>query len=151
MNAKEMLQKLGYTLPTPPQRGGLYTHVRIVGKLVFVSGIGTPMLEDKEYRGKVGKDVDPETAKRIAEQCALSILSCLDFNVGLENIKSLVRLYGMVQSAEGFVKQPKVIDGASALFNQIFPDSTGHTRMAVGTNQLPENLPVEIETVFELC
>lgn len=148
---KSNLNKLGIELPAPPPRGGLYTQVRQIDRLLFVSGVGISEYEGVNHLGKVGAEVSFETAQKLAEETAAAILAVVEKNVGLDNVKSLVKLFGMVQSAEGFVMQPQVINGASELFNNVFPESTGHVRMAVGTNQLPGNIPVEIETVFELA
>lgn len=150
MTAVERLKDLGIELPPPPQKGGLYTQVRKVGNLLFVSGVGAAYIEGKEYRGKVGCDLTAETATKLAEIAALNLLSVVHTNVGLENIVSLIKLFAMVQTADGFFMQPQVVNGASKLFNQVFPESSGHTRMAVGTNQLPENLAIEMEAIFEL-
>ena len=150
MTAIERLKELGFELPPPPQKGGLYTQVRKVGNLLFVSGVGAAYIDGKEYRGKVGRDLTADTATKLAEMAALNLLSVVHANVGLENVASLIKLFGMVQSAEGFFMQPQVENGASKLFNQVFPESSGHTRMAVGTNQLPENLAIEMEAIFEL-
>lgn len=150
LTALDRLHELGISLPPPPEKGGLYTPVRRVGKLLFVSGVGASVIDGKEYLGKVGRDLSPELAEKLAELAALNLLSVVHANVGLENVLSIVKLFGMVQSADDFCMQPQVINGASRLFNQVFPESSGHTRMAVGTNQLPGNLAVEMEAIFEL-
>lgn len=149
-NALEILEELGLTLPPAPPKGGLYTPVRTVGKLLFVSGVGASMLDGEEKLGKVGKDLSAETAYKLAAQSALNLLAVVNENVGLERVKSVVKLFAMVQSVDDFHDQPYVVNGASELLNKVFPDSTGHTRMAVGTNSLPGDLAVEMEAIFEL-
>lgn len=150
ITALDRLRELGLTLPPPPAKGGLYTPVRKVGNLLFVSGVGASEIDGVQYLGKVGRDLTPAQAEKLAELSALNLLAVVQANVGLEHVVSIVKLYGMVQSADGFCMQPQVIDGASRLFNKVFPESTGHVRMAVGTSQLPGNLPVEMEAIFEL-
>ena len=151
MTVHDRLKEQNLSLPETPPIGGLYTPVKVVGKLAYVSGCG-PYIKGSNAKilGKVGKDLSLEEAGVAARQTALNVLSVLDHYVGLEQVKSIVKLLAFVQSAPGFNDQPKVINYASGLLNDVFPDTGGHARSAIGTNELPGNIAVEIEAIVEL-
>jgi enamine deaminase RidA (YjgF/YER057c/UK114 family) len=103
-------------------------------------------------KGRVGKDMDIEAGKAAARQVGLAILSTLKTNLGnLNRIKRVIKVLGMVNSTEDFVKHPYVINGCSEVFAEVFGEENGvGVRSAVGMGSLPDNIPVEIEAVFEL-
>ena len=80
------------------------------------------------------------------------MLATLKNHLGsLDKVKRLVKTLGLVNCAHDFKDQPKVINGFSELFADIFGEDAGvGARSAVGTNALPGNIPVEIECIFEL-
>jgi len=152
MNAEQQLTTLGLTLPTAPPRGGVYKPVVIVGNIAYVSGHG-PYLGDGEYlTGRVGADLDLEAGKAAAKQTALALLATLKSELGsLDRVKRVVKLLGMVNCTPDFEDHPKVINGCSELFGQIWGEDCGiGARSAVGMGSLPGNIAVEIEGIFEL-
>jgi enamine deaminase RidA (YjgF/YER057c/UK114 family) len=152
MNAEQQLTTLGLTLPTAPPRGGVYKPVVIVGNIAYVSGHG-PYLGDGEYiTGRVGADLDLEAGKAAAKQTALALLATLKSELGsLDRVKRVVKLLGMVNCTPDFEDHPKVINGCSELFGQIWGEDCGSgARSAVGMGSLPGNIAVEIEGIFEL-
>ena len=152
MNAEQQLTALGLTLPAAPPRGGVYKPVVIVGNIAYVSGHG-PYLGDGEYlTGRVGADLDLEAGKAAAKQTALALLATLKSELGnLDRVKRVVKLLGMVNSTPDFGEHPKVINGCSELFGQIWGEDCGiGARSAVGMGSLPGNIAVEIEGIFEL-
>ena len=152
MNAEQHLNALGLTLPAAPPRGGVYKPVVIVGNIAYVSGHG-PYLGDGEYlTGRVGADLDLEAGKAAAKQTALALLATLKSELGsLDRVKRVVKLLGMVNSTPEFGEHPKVINGCSELFGQIWGEDCGiGARSAVGMGSLPGNIAVEIEGIFEL-
>jgi len=69
----------------------------------------------------------------------------------LDRVAAWSRVFGMVNSAPGFNKQPSVINGFSDLILEVFgPEVGAHSRSAVGMAELPFNIPVEIEGEVEL-
>ena len=102
--------------------------------------------------GKIGKDIDQEVGKLAARQVGLTILATLIANLGsLNKIKRVIKVFGMVNATADFDKQPYVINGCSELFVEVFGRENGiAVRSAVGVGSLPENVPVEIEAIFEL-
>lgn len=152
MNAEQQLAALGLTLPPPPPRGGVYKPVVIVGNVAYVSGHG-PYLGDGNYlTGRVGADLDLEAGKAAAKQTGLALLATLKSELGsLDRVKRVVKLLGMVNSTADFPDHPKVINGCSELFGQVWGEENGiGARSAVGMGSLPGNIAVEIEGIFEL-
>ena len=96
--------------------------------------------------------MDLEEGKAAARQVGLAILSTLKTNLGnLNRIKRVIKVLGMVNSTEDFTKHPYVINGCSELFAEVFGEENGiGVRSAIGMGSLPDNIPVEIEAVFEL-
>jgi hypothetical protein len=156
---EERLRAMGLSLPPPPQPppGVLlpFQFVRIIGHRAMISGHG-PQNPDGTFAeplGKLGREVTLEQGYVAARLTALSILGSLKRTLGdLDRIDAWVRVFGMVNSAPGFNKQPSVINGFSDLILELFgPDIGAHSRSAVGLAELPFNLPVEIEAEVELA
>lgn len=151
MDVYENLKNKNLQLPSPPPEGGVYTKVKQVGNFLFVSGQG-PTFEGKPlFMGKVGKEISLEEGQEAATVCAMNILSCLHEYLGdLNRVKNVVKVLAFVASAEGFGEQPKVINSASSLFEGVFGEKGKHARSAIGTSELPGNIPVEIEAIIEV-
>ncbi len=150
---KDRLQALGLALP-PPLRlpAGVvlpFRMVRVVGTRALISGHG-PQGPDGSIAGplgKVGSEVSEQAAYASARLTALSVLASLERELGdLDRIRAWLRVFGMVQSAPGFQRQPAVINGFSDLILSVFGHDVGaHARSAVGMFELPFNIPVEVE------
>jgi enamine deaminase RidA (YjgF/YER057c/UK114 family) len=145
--------KLGLSLPPAPKPLGVYKPFLIVGNLVYVSGHGTVKDDGTLIIGKVGVDMDKDGAKLAAQQVGLAILATLKKNLGsLDKIKRVIKVLGMVNATPDFERHPYVINGCSELFAEVWGDDNGvGVRSAVGMGSLPDNIPVEIEAVFELA
>ncbi len=152
MDINERLAELNINLPAPPPRGGVYKPVKQVGNMLYVSGQGATQNGVPAICGKVGAERTLEEGQAAARLCALNCLSTLQEYLGdLNRIKSLVKILAFVASAPGFNQQPKVVDGASLLLRDIFgPDLGVGARSAIGTNELPGDITVEIEFIFEI-
>lgn len=152
MSAESQFADLRLALPPAPKPVGLYKPLVVAGSLVFVSGHG-PLRADKTLiTGGVGHDLSVDEGKTAARQTGLAILATLRAQFGsLDAVRRVVKLFGMVNSAPDFHEQPKVIDGCSELFAEIWGEENGvGARCAVGMIALPGNIAVEIEAVFEL-
>jgi|SRR5690349_20243370 len=150
--ADQRFEKLGLTLPPAPKPAGVYKPLLQVGNLVYVSGHG-PVKEDGTLMtGRVGKDLTMEAGKAAAQQVGLAILATLKANLGSFNrIRRVVKVLGMVNCDPDFGRQPFVINGCSELFAKVWGEDNGiGVRSAVGMGSLPDNIPVEIEAIFEL-
>ena len=151
MDIYSRLKELNITLPELPPRGGIYKPVKQVGNLLYVSGQGATVKGIPEIVGKVGAERTLEEGRQAARLCALNALSTLEDYLGdLNRIKSVVKTLGFVASAAGFNDQPKVIDGASSLYQEIWGEDGVGARSAISTNELPGNITVEIEFIFEV-
>lgn len=148
----QKLQELGLQLPPAPPAGGVYHPVVRQGNLIYVSGQGPVQTGGGLIKGKVGKELDAEAGKRAAQQAGLTMLSTLKAHFGsLDDIRRLIKLFGMVNCTPDFEQQPYVINGCSELFAALWgPEKGVGARSAVGMGSLPGNIPVEIEAVFEV-
>ena len=151
MSLKEKLAALGLTLPTAAAPVAAYVPAVKTGNLVFTAG-QLPVVDGKlVLTGKVGSDVTPEDAKKMAEICALNALAAISLVADIDQIEKIVRVGGFVNGVPGFVAIPAVVNGASELLIKLFGDVNGkHARTAVGVADLPLNAPVEIEMVVQL-
>ena len=151
MSVKEKLASLGLTLPTAAAPVAAYVPAVKTGNLVFTAG-QLPVVDGKlVLTGKVGSDVTPEDAKKMAEICALNALAAISLVADIDQIEKIIRVGGFVNGLPGFVAIPAVINGASELLIKLFGDVNGkHARTAVGVAELPLNAPVEIEMVVQL-
>jgi len=151
VSIKEKLALLGLTLPTAAAPVAAYVPAVKTGNLVFTAG-QLPVVDGKlVLTGKVGSDVTPEDAKKMAEICALNALAAISLVADLDQIEKIVRVGGFVNGVPGFVAIPAVVNGASELLIKLFGDVNGkHARTAVGVAELPLNAPVEIEMVVQL-
>ena len=151
MSVKEKLALLGLTLPTAAAPVAAYVPAVKTGNLVFTAG-QLPVVDGKlVLTGKVGSDVTPEDAKKMAEICALNALAAISLVADIDQIEKIVRVGGFVNGITGFVAIPAVVNGASELLIKLFGDVNGkHARTAVGVAELPLNAPVEIEMVVQL-
>lgn len=144
------LAELGIVVPpvTPPVAA--YVPAVQTGNHVYVSG-QVPVVDGQVLAtGKVGAGVSPEQAKELAARCALNVLAAVEGLVGLGRVVRLVKVVGFVASAPDFGGQPAVINGASEFFVSVFGDAGKHARSAVGVAELPLNVPVEVEAIFEV-
>ena len=152
MTAEAKLKDLGLVLPPPPKPMGNYVPGVRVGNLLYLSGHGPTRAEGQPMpRGKVGRDLSTEEAYRIARDVGLNLLGSTRAVLGsLDKVKRVVKVLGMVNSADGFGDQPKVMNGFSDLMVEVFGDNGRHARSAVGMAELPSGIPVEIEMILEV-
>ncbi|MEK6783658.1 MAG: RidA family protein [Bacteroidota bacterium] len=145
-------EKLGLTLPPAPKPLGVYKPFLKVGKFIYVSGHGTVKEDGSMIIGKVGVDLNVDEAKLAAQQVGLAILATLKANLGsLNKIMRVIKVLGMVNALPEFARHPFVINGCSELFAKVWGEDNGvGVRSAVGMGSLPDNIPVEIEAMFEL-
>lgn len=146
----QRLAELDLTLPEVAAPQAAYVPAVQSGNYVYVSGqipvAGGRLLAT----GKVGAEISPEEAVKLAAQCALNILAAVDALVGLRRIVKVVKVVGFVASAEGFTGQPEVINGASQLLGEVLGEAGRHARSAVGVAELPRGVPVEVEAIVEV-
>ena len=149
MSISDHLSKLGIILPELPAPKGMYVPAVLHRDTLYLSGQG-PVLEDGSLAtGKVGSEVTIEDAKFYARRTGLVILAAAQSALGsLDRVERVLNVFGMVNAAPGFNDHPKVINGCSELFIEVFGEAGRHARAAVGMASLPENISVEITAVF---
>lgn len=151
MRIEQKLSEMGIDLPKIPPLAGMYKRVRQVGNLLFVSGQGPTLNGEALVSGKVGDTCTLEDGQYAAKLCTINALSVLkDYLGNLDRIKSFVKILGFVASANGFAQQPSVMDGASLFLQEVFGDAGIAARSAIGSNQLPNDITVEIEYIVEI-
>jgi enamine deaminase RidA (YjgF/YER057c/UK114 family) len=151
MKIEEKLAQMGLALPTPAAPAGNYVGAVRAGNLLFVSGHGPRRQGESYITGKVGRDLTTEQAYEVAKIVMLNCLASVKREIGdLDRVKRIVKLLGMVNCTEDFTEQPKVINGASDLLVTLYGEAGRHARSAVGMQQLPMSIPVEIEMIVEV-
>ncbi|HTD98280.1 MAG TPA: RidA family protein [Mucilaginibacter sp.] len=150
--AEQNFAALGLNLPPAPQPLGVYKPCLIDGKYLYVSGHGTVKEDKSLIIGRIGADMNAEEGKLAARQVGLAILATIKANLGsLDKVKRVIKVLGMVNCTPDFEKHPFIINGCSELFAKVWGEDNGiGVRSAVGMGSLPDNIPVEIEALFEL-
>lgn len=144
------LKELGLTLPQLRAPVANYVPFKRDGNTVYLSGQG-PARPDGSYpTGKVGSDVDVDTAYQHARTTALGLLAAAKMAAGSLAKVEIIKVLGMVNGAPEFKDQPKVINGCSDLFVEVLGERGRHARSAVGMGSLPNNMTVEIECIIKI-
>ncbi len=143
---------LGLVLPTPSSPVAAYVPYVVTGDLVFISGQLPVENGQVQITGTVGGNIDVAAGQKAAQLCALNIIAHLQnaCSGDLDRVKQCVKVGGFVASASGFFDQPRVINGASELIEQIWGEAGRHSRFAVGVAALPREAAVEVDAIFAL-
>jgi enamine deaminase RidA (YjgF/YER057c/UK114 family) len=149
---EERLAELGLTVPEVVPPVAAYVPAVRTGSLVLTSGQLPMRAGELIATGKVGGGVTDEEAYACAQQCALNAIAAIKAEVGdLSNVARVVKLVVFVASDPSFTGQPRVANGASELFGDVFGDAGVHARSAVGVAALPLDAPVEVEVMVEVA
>jgi enamine deaminase RidA (YjgF/YER057c/UK114 family) len=145
------LKALGLQLPPAPKPLASYVPAVRTGNLVFLAGQGPFLAGKPTVMGKLGAELTEEQGYKAARETMLVLLAALRAEIGsLDRVRRVVKLTGWVNSAPGFTRQPWVINGASDLLLEVFGEAGKHARSSLAANELPLNIPVEIEIVVEV-
>jgi enamine deaminase RidA (YjgF/YER057c/UK114 family) len=152
MSADAKITELKLELPPAPKPAGVYKPVVIAGGMAYASGHGPLKSDGSMFTGRIGADVDLAVGVASARQTGLAILTSLRHALGsLDHVVRVVKVLGMVNCVADFKDHPKVINGCSELFRDIWGEERGvGARSAVGMGSLPGNITTEIEAIFEL-
>jgi len=143
---EEKLRQLGIALPPVSAPVANYVNAVRTGNLLYLAGKGPGAVS-----GKVGREFTVEQAYQHARAVGLNLIAVMKDELGsLDKVKRIVKVLGMVNAVPEFADQPKVINGCSDLFVEVFGDKGKHARSAVGMGSLPNGIPVEIEVIVEV-
>lgn len=152
MSAEKKLKALGIALPKPSSPVASYVNAVRTGNLLYLSGKGPPVVDGKRPSGKLGRDYSVEQGYVLARAVGIDLLAVMKSELGsLDRVARVVKILGMVNGTPDFADQPKVINGCSDLFVEVFGDKGRHARSAVGMGSLPMGIPVEIEAIIEVA
>jgi enamine deaminase RidA (YjgF/YER057c/UK114 family) len=151
VSAEKRLKELGIDLGTVSAPVANYVNAVQTGNLLFLSGKGPRPVDGQRAKGKVGREYTIEQGYQHARTVGLDLLAVMKTELGsLDRVKRVVKVLGMVNSVPEFEDPPKVINGCSDLFVEVFGDRGRHARSAVGMAALPAGIPVEIECIVEV-
>lgn len=121
--------------------------------LLFIGGHGPEdeVTGEPFYVGRLGADLSVEDGYKAARICGEILLSAMDEYLGnLDRVDYIVKAFALVSSDPEFYEQEKVADGFSDLMVKVLGDRGVHARSAMGTSNLPGNIPVEIELIVKI-
>ena len=148
MSAEARLKELGIVLPTLPRPVANYLPYRLAGNILYLAGQGPRDANGNNLTGKLGADIGIEEGYRRARLVGLGLLAAMRDALGsLDRVDFIVKLLGMVNAVPDFNDSPKVINGCSDLFVEVFGEAGRHARSAVGNVMLPNQISVEIEGI----
>lgn len=151
MSAEARLKELGLTLPPVATPVANYVPYRIAGNLLFLAGQGPRGADGASLSGKVGAEVSVEEGYNRARLVGLQLLATTRAALGsLDRVEAVVKMLCMVNAVQDFRDHPKVANGMSDLFVEVFGDAGKHARSAVGMGSLPHQISVEIEGVLAI-
>jgi len=150
MSAEKRLKSLGIELAPASSPVANYVNAVRTGNLLFLAGKGPAMMGGVRPAGKLGREFTVEQGYEFARSTGLELLAVLKSELGsLDRVARVVKVLGMVNCTPDFADHPKVINGCSDLFVEVFGDKGRHARSAVGMGSLPAGIPVEIEVIVE--
>lgn len=151
MSAEQRLAELGITLPEVAAPVAAYVPAVLSGSYVYTAG-QLPLVDGSLMAtGRLGVDVDIDTAAACARVSALNALAAVRSVIGsLDRVVRIVKVVGFVASDPSFTSQSAVVNGASEVLLDVFGEAGRHARSSVGMAVLPLNAPVEIELIVEV-
>lgn len=151
MSTEKRLKELGIELPPVAAPVANYVNAVRTGNLLFLAGKGPSPVDGLRPQGKLGREFTVEQGYRFARSTGLALLAVMKAELGsLDRVQRVVKVLGMVNAVPDFTDQPKVINGCSDLFVEVFGERGRHARSAVGMGSLPNGIPVEIEAIVEV-
>jgi enamine deaminase RidA (YjgF/YER057c/UK114 family) len=141
------LEALGIVLPSASEPAAKYANYVVVNGLCFVSGKGPA----GHPKGKLGQEFNTEEGYHFARQTGIEILAVLESALGsLDNVKRVVKIQGFVNADPLYEEHHKVLNGCSDLMLEVFGDKGSHARSVLGAVSVRDNLPIIIDSIFEV-
>jgi len=149
--AEQRIRELGVKLPTPPEPFGIYAEAVQTGNLLFLTGMLPTEGRTAKYVGRVGAELDVEVGREAARLAAMNALAVVRQHLGsLDKVTRVIRLGVSVATSGDVRDQPRVADGASELFEEVFGKDRNPCRLVYGVASLPLGTPIELEVIFEV-
>lgn len=150
-SAEQRLRELGLDLGAGPSPLGAYVEAVQTGNLLFLSGMLPIAGHKPAFVGRLGKELDAEKGREATRLAALNVLAAARKHLGsLDKVTRVVRLSVFLATAGDFFDQPRVADGASELFRDVFGEGKMSVRSVIGVASLPLGMPVEVEVTMEV-
>ncbi len=151
MRIETRLKELGIELPPASNPAANYTNCVRTGSLLFVSGKGPLPVEGTAPKGKLGAEFETAQGYGFARSAGLDILAAVQLELGtLDRVVRVVRLQGFVNATAEFEEHPQVLNGCSDLMVEVFGPKGVHARSVLGAVSVRANLPVIVESQFEV-
>jgi enamine deaminase RidA (YjgF/YER057c/UK114 family) len=149
---EERLRALGIDLPAAAAPVAAYVPCVRTGDLVYVSGQVPVVDGEPSWTGRLGAGgLGVEDGAAAAQRCAVNVIAALKAELGdLGRVRRVVKVTGFVACEPDFTDHPRVINGASELFGEVFGEAGRHARAAIGVAALPLGVPVEVEAIVEV-
>jgi enamine deaminase RidA (YjgF/YER057c/UK114 family) len=150
VSAEASLRELGIQLPQAPKPFGAYVEAVQTGNLLFLTGMLPVESQKPKFVGRVGKELDGAAGREAAQLTALNAMAVAREHLGsLDKVTRVVRLGIYIATSGDFFDQPRVADGASELFNEVFGPDKISARLVMGVASLPMGMPIELEVILE--
>lgn len=150
-SAEQRLKELGIKLPTPPKPFGIYKEAVEAGNLLFLTGMLPTEGTSAQFVGRIGAELDAAAGYQAARLAALNALAVAREHLGsLDRVRRVVRLGALIATVGDVREHPKIADGASQLFQDVFGKDKNPSRLVYGVASLPLGTPVELEVIFEI-
>jgi enamine deaminase RidA (YjgF/YER057c/UK114 family) len=145
------LRELGLVLPPASRSVGNYLPFTRAGHLL-ISVQGPLWGDELRFQGRLGQHFTLEQGQEAARLVALNLIAQVRVacHGDLDRLRQCLRLGGFVNSTPEFNQQTLVMNAASDLLIAVFGDRGRHARFVVGCSNLPFDLAVEIEGMFEI-
>jgi enamine deaminase RidA (YjgF/YER057c/UK114 family) len=151
-SAEERVRELGIDLSGGPSPLGGYVEAVQTGNLLFLSGMLPIVGRKPAFAGRLGKELDAEQGREATRLAAVNVLAAAREHLGsLDRVTRVVRLSVFLATAGDFFDQPRVADGASELFRDVFGEERMSVRSVIGVASLPLGMPVELEVTMEVA
>jgi enamine deaminase RidA (YjgF/YER057c/UK114 family) len=152
MSIKTRLTELNIELPPLGPTIGSFLHFKRHGDLLFLSGKGPLYPDGVRAKGKLGADMDLETAYKHARHVGLLLIAAMSeaLDGDLDRVEGIIKVFGLVNATPDYLDHFRVVNGCSDLFLEVFGDKGTHARTAAGANSLPNGIPVEIEAIVAI-
>jgi enamine deaminase RidA (YjgF/YER057c/UK114 family) len=150
MSIEARLVELGIVLPKASSPAAKYANFVKVDKLLFVAGKGASEFEGQTPKGKLGQEYTTKEGYQFARLAGIEILAVLQAGFGLDSVERVVKLQGFINASPEFEEHHKVLDGCSELMFEVFGEKGSHARSVFGAVSLRDNLPVIVDSIFQL-